>query len=166
MDALPHGHVWRLEVDGEYIHALRIARGWTVKKMAEVTGIPYGTLYTIIYSRTTNLRMIARLASVLGVPPTELIVYYPIPHEYVDWPLPGYTPPVQEVERKPKPLRLHREWTLEEEEILRTLAERYAPRQHKWLLIAHHMKRTPASCRIRWHTIRRRDAQTESDMDE
>lgn len=75
---------WRLEVDADYIHQLRLALGQPLSEFCRRSGVSVNALHNISTNRSATLPIIARLATYLQVQPGELIVWYPVPKEWPD----------------------------------------------------------------------------------
>jgi transcriptional regulator with XRE-family HTH domain len=161
-DSLPLGHTWRVEIDTEYLHYCRVSKGWTVKQLADRMNGHVSTLSGTCKRRRCTLDYLERIATALDINPLSLMVAFPIPKEVA----------LVEVEgkgllkRQPNaPLRTMRDWTPQEEDILKQLALAYGHYTHKWEKIGKHMKRSPHACRNKWYLIRRRDEQTTNELD-
>jgi transcriptional regulator with XRE-family HTH domain len=148
-------------LDSEYLHYCRVSRGWTMKQLADRMESSTGQLSGTCKRRTCTFTYLERIATALDINPLSLMVAFPVPKEVA----------LTEVEgkgllkRQPNaPLRTMRDWTPQEEDILRQLAERYEPGRHKWYAIGKHMRRSPHACRNKWYLIRRQqDEQAEQE---
>lgn len=74
------GEKWRVEVDINHIHHLRVALGIAVNELP----VSPDTLLRIERTGHASLATVAKLATALHITPGELIIWYPVPDEWPD----------------------------------------------------------------------------------
>jgi len=70
---------WRIEVDMNYVHQLRIALNQSIDEFSKAIPIDLDTLNRMTRTGEASFMMVARLATYLQVQPGELIIWFPVP---------------------------------------------------------------------------------------